>query len=58
MEGAIVKVENSTLGTITDSKGSFQLQVPNGASLNISFIGMKSLTQKAESQIKVTLIEE
>ncbi len=58
IEGAIVKVENSTLGTITDSKGSFQLQVPNGASLNISFIGMKSLTQKAESQIKVTLIEE
>ncbi len=58
VEGAIVKVENSTLGTITDSKGNFQLQVPNGANLDISFVGMKSQKQKADSQVKVTLNEE
>lgn len=37
--GANVLVKGSTVGTITDIDGNFQLNVPNNATLVISFIG-------------------
>ena len=42
MPGASVAVKGTTVGTLTDANGKFQLSVPaNGKSLVFSFIGMK-----------------
>ncbi len=37
--GANVVVEGTTIGTVTDADGNFALDVPDGATLKISYIG-------------------
>ena len=37
--GATVMVKGSTIATVTDMDGNFQLEVPNGATLVISYVG-------------------
>ncbi len=55
VEGAIIKVQNSTLGTIADKNGYFYLEVPDDAELAISFIGVETVIAKAAAQMEVIL---
>lgn len=38
--GAAVQVKGTTIGTVTDIDGKFELEVPSGAVLVVSYIGM------------------
>lgn len=54
--GATVKVvgqKNS--GTVTDIDGNFTLNVPAGATLEVSYIGMTTKTIKASSRMTISL---
>lgn len=54
--GASVMVDGgSKVGTVTDTDGHFTLSVPAGKKLVISYIGMKSQTVAAKTNMKVTL---
>lgn len=39
--GAAVQVKGTTIGTVTDIDGKFELEVPSGAVLLVSYIGMQ-----------------
>ena len=39
--GAAVQVKGTTIGTVTDIDGKFELEVPSGAVLVVSYIGMQ-----------------
>ena len=58
--GANVVVKGTTLGTITDIDGNYTLDIPLGASLQVSYIGY--LTQEVatvgKNNINVSLIED
>ena len=58
--GATVRVKNSQSGTATDLDGKFELSVPKGSTLIISYVGM--LTQEVQvtgsSDLKITLKDE
>ncbi len=47
--GASVKVQGGNTGTVTDLDGRFSLSVSPGTTLEISYIGFKTLTVKATS---------
>lgn len=53
--GAIVRVRNSTVGTVADKNGIFSLEVPDNAELNISYIGMETVTTKPSPQMEIVL---
>jgi hypothetical protein len=48
--GVTVQEKGTTNGTITDVKGSFSLTVAGNATLNISYIGYKSLVIPVNNQ--------
>ena len=48
--GATVMVKGSTIATVTDMDGNFQLEVPNGATLVISYVGYNQQEFKVGSQ--------
>ena len=58
--GATVRVKNSQNGTATDLDGKFELNVPKGSTLIISYVGM--LTQEVQvtgsSDLKITMKDE
>ena len=58
--GANVIVKGTTNGTMTDMEGKFSLEVPEGATLEISYIGY--ITQRIkvgrESSLNITLLED
>ena len=56
----VTVVENgkTTNGTITDIDGNFTLTVPQGAELNFSSLGFKSVTIAATQNMKVQLVED
>lgn len=58
--GATVVVEGSNKGTVTNLKGNFSLEVPNGKAILISFIGYQSqrIVPNNQTQINVTLEED
>jgi len=59
--GASVIVKGSTIGTITDSNGSFKLSsIPENAIIQFSFIGMKTqeVAAKDKTNLKIVLEEE
>ena len=57
--GANVVVKGSTHGTITDVDGRFSLEVPNGSTLQVSFIGYLSQEIRADQpNLTVTLRED
>ncbi len=61
LPGVTIIVKGSSLGTITDTDGNFQLNnVPEDATLVFSFLGMKPLEVKVDgkSKVDVTLEEE
>lgn len=58
--GASIKVQGTTIGTITDLEGKFTLNVPKRKLIEVSFIGYK--TQEVaigkEHQLRITLEED
>lgn len=57
--GANVIVEGTTIGTVTDFDGQFEISVPDGKkSLVISYTGYKTVTVAAKPNMKVTLETE
>ena len=54
----VVEKGNPTNGTITDLDGNFMLNVPQGATLTVSFIGYKTVDVVAASTIMVTLQDD
>lgn len=56
--GASILEKGTTNGVTTDLNGKFSLNVKKGATLVISFIGYKTLEVKAESNMRVRLIED
>ena len=54
--GASVMVSGSSIGTKTDLEGNFALTgIKQGAKLNVSYIGMKSITVAAKATMKIVL---
>ncbi|EXY15978.1 tonB-linked outer membrane, SusC/RagA family protein, partial [Bacteroides fragilis str. 2-F-2 len=60
MIGVSVKVkDNATMGAITDLEGKFSIDAPKGATLEISYIGYKTVTVKAEgTALHITMKED
>lgn len=58
MIGCTVQLKGSTVGTVTDLDGHFQLKVPEGKMLVFSFIGYKAKEMKAAKMMKVKLEED
>ena len=56
--GANVMVKGTTNGTITDMDGKFSLEVPEGATLLISYIGYNDYEALATENIKIKLTED
>lgn len=56
--GANVIVKGTTNGVITNLDGVYELNVPTGAVLQISFVGYKTIEVKAEPNMKVNLKED
>lgn len=48
--GASVKVKGETMGTVTDMNGNFQIDAPEGATLVISYIGMRPEEVKIDNR--------
>ncbi len=55
---SVVQKGQSNTGTVTDIEGRFQLVVPQGAQLQISYIGFASQTLPAQQNMRITLLEE
>ena len=56
---SVVLKGNSSIGTITDIDGNFELSVPNDAVLVISFVGMQSKEVKASRDLmKIELTDD
>ncbi len=53
--GASIKVAGTNTGTATDIDGNFSLNVPAGAKLEVSYIGMIGKTVKAAKSMKIVL---
>ena len=59
--GATVLVKNGSAGTVSDAQGNFQLTVPQGATLQVSFLGYESREISAiggGKPLTVTLVEQ
>ncbi|MDR3058650.1 MAG: TonB-dependent receptor [Prevotella sp.] len=58
LTGVTVKVEgNSTIGTMTDLDGNFELNCPSGSTLEFSYIGFNPITATAGAGMKIVLTE-
>lgn len=57
--GATIKMKNSSLGTVTDINGEFQMVVPEGETLEFSYIGYipKNVKIGQQSNLRITLDE-
>ena len=57
--GASVIAEGTTVGTVTDFDGFFELSVPAGVkNLVISYVGYKTVTTPVKPEVKVTLVSD
>ena len=57
--GAAVKVANSTIGTITDYDGKFELtDILPGTSVEVSYMGYLPLQTQAADGMRVVLMED
>ena len=56
--GASILQQGTTNGTITDFDGNFTLDVPEGAMLEISYVGYASQTLPAAANMNVILKED
>lgn len=53
--GASIVVKGTTIGTITDFDGRFELEVPQDAKLIISYVGLRTLETSAQQSMKIVL---
>lgn len=53
--GATVKVARTNNGTVTDFNGNFSIQCKPGTTLEISYVGYKTITAKAKDGMTVTM---
>ena len=53
--GASILVQGTTTGTITDIDGKFSVKVNKGGKLQISYLGMKTVTSTAKNNMTVKL---
>lgn len=53
--GASILVQGTTTGTITDIDGKFSVKVDKGGKLQISYLGMKTVTLTAKNNMTVKL---
>lgn len=53
--GATVTEKGTANGAITDADGNFKLRVPAGASIEVSYVGYKTLTMKAQPSMTINL---
>lgn len=53
--GATIQVQGTSTGTVTDIDGKFSVSVKKGSKLVISYIGMKSQTLSAKSNMVIKL---
>ena len=53
--GASILVQGTTTGTITDIDGKFSVKVNKGGKLQISYLGMKTVTLTAKNNMTVKL---
>ncbi|WP_125042220.1 SusC/RagA family TonB-linked outer membrane protein [Bacteroides faecalis] len=56
LPGVNVKVQNSTVGTITDVDGNFQLTVNKGAILEFTYVGFKKQSIKVDNQQTLNIV--
>ena len=49
--GAVVKIEGSTKGTVSDREGNFQLEVSDGDVINIMYVGYETISAKVDKSI-------
>ena len=56
--GANVVEVGTTNGVITDLEGHFSLSVASGASLQVTYVGMQTLTLKAQPRMTITLQDD
>lgn len=54
----VIETGNSTNGTITDFDGNFTITVSNGAELTFSYVGFQTQQLKAQSSMKVVMVED
>lgn len=55
---SVIEVGNTSNGIITDFEGNFVLTVKEGAEISVSYLGCKTQTLKAQSVMKITLVED
>ena len=53
--GATIKVVGTNNGTVTDANGQFSLSARNGATLEVSYVGMATKRVNAASNMKIEL---
>ena len=58
--GATVKVLGGKGGTVTDSKGQYSIEAPNGSILSVSYIGFltKQMRMRGENTVDIVLMED
>ncbi|MFD2034035.1 SusC/RagA family TonB-linked outer membrane protein [Belliella marina] len=58
--GATIMVEGSSVGTVSDADGNFSLEVPQGGSVIVSFIGYKSIRVEVgnRTNIQITMSDD
>ena len=56
--GATIKVVGTQNGTVTDLDGKFSINCKTGATLEISFIGYKTIQVQASNGMTVKLVED
>ncbi|MDE6637148.1 MAG: TonB-dependent receptor [Muribaculaceae bacterium] len=56
--GATVLCVQSKAGTATDFDGNFEINVPQGSTLKISYVGYQSIEVKAQPKLEITLNED
>lgn len=55
---SVVQVGNTGVGTVTDFDGNFQLSVPSGSKIQVSYIGFEAQTVPARPVVNITLNED
>jgi len=55
---SVVSAALTGVATTTDIDGNFSLSVPEGSDLNISYIGFKPMTVKAQTNLVINLVED
>lgn len=53
--GAAVVIKGTAIGTVTDYDGQFNLNAEKGATLLVSYVGMKSIEVKAQETMRIIL---